>query len=128
MRLSKKLLHVRQVFMHGQVLAGLPDLIKDEQGGVLLIAQHVVLDAAGFQTARGHVGTKQRFKGVSFFGFGVGVQNKSVQWAHLVGSSGQWFREDKATMRWVFVTIEQMLFAAARVFPKGRNRYCAGHF
>ncbi|MNP63225.1 hypothetical protein D3C76_1585990 [compost metagenome] len=77
-----KALHVGQGRMYIQVLLGRPDLVKHEQARVLPVAQHVVLDAAGFGAAQCYVAAKQRFESVGFFRAGFGLQNEAVLLAH----------------------------------------------
>ncbi|MNJ03794.1 hypothetical protein D3C73_1642610 [compost metagenome] len=68
--------------MHVQVATALPDLIEDEQGRVLGVAQHVIFDAALLRAAGLDIGAEQRLECVGHLWLGVGVKDEAVGLGH----------------------------------------------
>ncbi|MCY1545658.1 hypothetical protein D9M68_816100 [compost metagenome] len=79
---------MRQCAVDIQVATALPDLVEDEQGRVLRVAQHVVFDAALLRAAGLDIGAEQRLELVGLLGPGVGVKDEAVGLGHAQVSAG----------------------------------------
>ncbi|MCY1546680.1 hypothetical protein D9M68_826890 [compost metagenome] len=111
---------MRQRAVDRKVLAALPDLVEDEQGRVLRIAQHVVFDATLLRPAGLDIGAEQRFEFIGHLWLGVGMEDEAV--GHGACLWLKWFINLNAIPSAKFMTLKQVSIALRAVFPAGLGR------